>query len=74
MTSILVPEEIDRAFAALAAETSLAKHELVEKALRDVLEDQADIKLADEAMREYLAGDEKPCSLDEMKKKLGLVD
>ena len=34
MTSILVPDEIDKAFAALAAEKSLAKQELLEMALR----------------------------------------
>lgn len=72
MIALKVPDEIDRGFAALAAEKSLSKTELMEIALREYLEDQADIKRADEALEAYLKGDEKAYSLEEVSRRLGL--
>jgi|GEM_PF-6548667 Predicted DNA-binding protein with an HTH domain len=72
MITIKVPDEIDREFAALAAEKSLSKAELMEIALREYLEDQADLKRADEALEAYLKGVEKASSLEEVSRRLGL--
>lgn len=72
MTTIIVPDEIDKAFAALAAEKSRSKHELMEAVLREYLEDQWGLKLADEAMAAYLSGEEKASSLEEVSRRLGL--
>jgi Ribbon-helix-helix protein, copG family. len=72
MTTIPIPDEIDKAFAALAAEKSLGKHELMEAALRDYLEDQWGAKLADEALAAYLSGEEKASGLEEVSRRLGL--
>jgi len=72
MIFFTLPDEIDRAFDALAAEKSLSKAELVEIALREYLDDQAAIKRADEILGGYLKGEEKAASLEEVSRRLGL--
>jgi predicted transcriptional regulator len=72
MTSLNIPEDMDRLFADLAEEKNQPKDDLMLAALAEYLEDQADIKAADEVMADIRAGRDVPSSLEEVVRRLGL--
>lgn len=74
MTAINIPEKIDKLFDGLALEKNQAKDDLIVAALREYLENQADLKAAEAALAAVASGEEGFSTLDEVVRRLGLDD
>lgn len=73
MFSIRLSKDLEARLDALAARTNRAKAYYVKKALTKFLEDQEEIEWATQAYKEFLESGKQTISLEEVKKKYGLV-
>jgi predicted DNA-binding protein len=69
-TTVEIPQELDAELEALAARNGVDKKEYLSEAIISFLEDQEDIAIATERLKN--SGD--TISLDELKQNLGVVD
>ena len=74
MTTILLQlnSKIYEKLVEIAAYLKIDQNEVMNKALLEYLEDQEDIKDADEAYVEYLASGKKGYTIEELRKEYGL--
>ncbi len=74
MAALNIPEQLEKDFAQLAMEKNISADDLMMTALINFLEEQEDIRAADEAIQAIAAGEEKFHTLEEVRRELGLDD
>ncbi len=74
MIAIQLPEDVEQRLDNLAQKTGLDKSRIAHEAIMTHLEDLEDYYLAVQAYEEHVQSGEKPISLDDVEKELGLDD
>jgi RHH-type rel operon transcriptional repressor/antitoxin RelB len=72
--SVELPEAVSARLNELAERTGRSKAEYVIEAVTEHLDELDDLTVAEQRMRDHLAGRSQSYSLDEVEKRLGLVD
>ena len=74
MTTVRLSEQLNFRLSRLAQATKKSKSYFIREALERVIEDLEDAYLAEIEYEKFLKSGEKPISLEEMERKLGLAD